>query len=103
MQDVGTILAKVQESLLARATEFRDTNTHRVDSMEEFVEFFSDDGKGGFALCHWAGSNEDEEKIAKDHKVTIRCIPDGDEFAEEGECFLTGAPSSKRVVFAKAY
>ena len=84
-------------------TEFRDANTHRIDSMEDFVDFFSDDEKGGFALCHWAGSNEDEEKLAKDYKVTIRCIPDGDEFVEEGTCFLTGAPSSRRIVFAKAY
>jgi prolyl-tRNA synthetase len=52
---------------------------------------------------HWAGSNEDEDRIAKDYKVTIRCIPLGDEYAEEGTCFVTGKPSSRRVVFAKSY
>ena len=55
------------------------------------------------AIVHWAGSNEDEEQIQKDHKVTIRCIPFGDEFAEEGTCFYTGKPSSRRVFFAKSY
>ena len=27
----------------------------------------------------------------------------GDEYAEEGKCFFTGKPSSRRVVFAKSY
>jgi prolyl-tRNA synthetase len=52
---------------------------------------------------HWAGSNEEEDKIAKEMKITIRCIPISDEFAEEGKCFLTGKPSSRRVVFARSY
>jgi prolyl-tRNA synthetase len=77
--------------------------------MDDFVEYFTvaDPDKpqmhGGFASCHWAGSNEDEEKLAKDYKVTIRCIPNGKEFIEEGKCILTGKPSSQRVIFAKAY
>ena len=81
----------------------------RIDSMEEFIEFFTPSNTekpeihGGFALCHWAGSNEEEEKIAKEHKVTIRCIPHGEQYAEEGTCILTGQPSSRRVVFSKAY
>ena len=88
------MLAAIQAGLYERATEFRDANTHKVDSMGAFVEFFSDGGKGGFALCHWAGSNEDEERIAKEHKVTIRCIPDGDAFAggqvRVGEAVIAG-------------
>ena len=81
------------------------TNTER----EEFEKFFTPENQdkpeihGGFALCHWAGSTEEEEQIQKDHKVTIRCIPFGDEYAEEGTCFFTGKPSSRRVVFAKSY
>ncbi len=39
----------------------------------------------------------------KELKVTIRCIPHGDEYAEEGKCFLTGKPSARRVVFARSY
>jgi prolyl-tRNA synthetase len=52
---------------------------------------------------HWAGTMEEEEKIAKEHKITIRCIPHGDQYAEEGTCFLTGRPSHRRVVFARSY
>ena len=52
---------------------------------------------------HWAGSSEDEDRIQKELKVTIRCIPFGEEYVEEGVCFITGKPSKRRVVFAKSY
>ena len=109
LQEVGNILQQIQSNLLEEATEFRDVNMQKIDSMEEFIKFFTPSNTekpeihGGFALCHWAGSNEEEEKIAKDYKVTIRCIPHGDQFTEEGTCILTGKPSNRRVVFSKAY
>ena len=109
LEEVGNILQQIQSNLLEEATEFRDANMQKIDSMEEFIKFFTPSNTekpeiyGGFALCHWAGSNEEEEKIAKDYKVTIRCIPHGDQFTEEGTCILTGKPSNKRVVFSKAY
>ena len=109
LKGTGNILDEIQQSLLARATALRESNTRNIDSMDELVEYFTPSNPekpeihGGFAVCHWAGSNEDEEKIAKDHKVTIRCIPHGREFIEEGKCILTGKPSTQRVIFAKAY
>ncbi|MFP6874186.1 MAG: proline--tRNA ligase [Verrucomicrobiales bacterium] len=105
----GNILGEIQQSLLARATALRESNTRNINSMDDLVEYFTPSNPekpeihGGFALCHWAGANEDEERIAKEHKVTIRCIPNGREFIEEGKCILTGKPSSRRVIFAKAY
>ncbi len=53
------------------------------------------------------GSEEDrriqalEQELAK-LKVTIRCVPtDGPD--EPGKCIVTGEPSQRRAVFAKAY
>ncbi|MBT7982462.1 MAG: proline--tRNA ligase [Akkermansiaceae bacterium] len=109
LQGAANVLEDIQSSLLERATRFKEDNMKRIDSMEEFIEFFTPSNTekpeihGGFALCHWAGSNEEEEKIAKEHKVTIRCIPHGEQYVEEGTCILTGQPSSRRVVFSKAY
>jgi prolyl-tRNA synthetase len=103
------LLQSVQDGLLERATAFRDANMVRIDSQEAFEAFFtaanSDKPEihGGFALCHWAGSAGDEERIQKQFGVTMRCVPFGDEYLEEGVCFLTGKPSSRRVIFAKAY
>ena len=109
LQNVADILGQIQSALLEKATAFQNLNTCKLESMEEFKAFFtpkSDDKPeihGGFALMHWAGSAEDEERLSKEYKTTIRRIPIGDEYAEEGTCFLTGKPSHRRVVFAKSY
>ena len=101
-------LEEIQQTLLTRATALRDANTVRIDTKEEFYAFFTAKNPdkpeihGGFALAHWNGSAEVEEKIKEDLKVTIRCIPfSGTE--EDGKCILTGEPSQRRVVWAKSY
>jgi prolyl-tRNA synthetase len=102
------ILASIQENLYERARQFRDANTRSIDSKEEFYEFFTPKNAakpeihGGFALAHWNGSHEVEEKIKGDLKVTIRCIPTA-EIGEPGRCIFTGDPSRQRVIWAKSY
>jgi prolyl-tRNA synthetase len=97
---VDESLNAMQESMFQRALEFRIKNTVKIDSYDDFKEFMARDG--GFAMVHWAGSGEDEERIQEETKATIRCIPlEAEE--EEGICFLTGKKSLKRVVAAKAY
>lgn len=103
LRNVTSELHEVQTSLLKRATDMRDANTKKLETMEEFKAYFAEGAPGGFALMHWAGSNEEEDQIAKEMKVTIRCVPLGDEYAEEGKCFLTGKPSARRVIFARSY
>jgi prolyl-tRNA synthetase len=102
------ILMSIQNNLYERAAKFRDEHTRVIDSKKEFYDFFTPTNSekpeihGGFALAHWNGSCEVEEQIKNDLKVTIRVIP-LDDFAEDGECIFTGKPSSRRVVWAKAY
>lgn len=99
-EHINALLEDIQSSMYQRALEFRNTNTHKVDTFEEFKQVV--DGKGGFALAHWDGTAETEEKIKELTKATIRCIPLNNP-QEEGKCILTGKPSHQRVVFAKAY
>ncbi|WP_372368683.1 proline--tRNA ligase [Candidatus Uabimicrobium sp. HlEnr_7] len=105
---VTDILDDIHNNLYTRAAKFRDEATKKIDSKEEFYEFFTPKNKkkpelhGGFALCHWSGEAEVEEQVKKDLKVTIRCIPLNGE-KEEGKCIISGKPSKQRVVFGKAY
>lgn len=103
---IEEILDSIQENLLAKATTFRDQHTVKIDTKEEFYKFFTskkeDEIHGGFALCHWSGDPAVEEKVKQDLNVTIRCIPLNSP-KEEGRCVISGAPSSRRVIFAKAY
>lgn len=92
-------LEDIQRSLYDRALKLREEHTYKVDSYEEFKEKIEN---GGFFLCHWDGTTETEEKIKEDTKATIRCIPlDSEE--EEGVCMVTGKPSKRRVIIARAY
>ena len=100
-------LEDIQASLLARAKQFREDHTRKIESEAEFVEFFTPKNSknpeihGGFADVGFCCDPELEEKLSKEHKVTVRCIPN--ETADvEVPCIFTGQPG-KRVIFAKSY
>ena len=90
----------VQDELFQRALDFREANTHTVDTWEDFKETL--ETKGGFIKAYWNGSAEVEEKIKNETKATIRCIP-FDQPGVAGKCVYTGEVSSQLVLFAKAY
>jgi prolyl-tRNA synthetase len=96
---VKNLLDEIQTNIYQKALQFRDNNTFRVDSWEDFKIQIE---KGGFIHAHWDGTPATEEKIKQETKATIRCIPFG-EAEEAGKCVFSGAPSSRRVIFAKAY
>ncbi len=94
------LMVEIQSNLYQRALEFRKENTRVVDDYDTFKNVL--DQQGGFLMAHWDGTPETEERIKQETKATIRCIPfDGDE--TPGNCVLTGKPSARRVIFAKAY
>jgi prolyl-tRNA synthetase len=105
------LLDSIQQTLLDRARQFRDTHTRVIESKDEFYDFFTPKNSakpeihGGFALAHWNGSREIEEQIKNDLKVTIRCIPFDDPASSPapGICPFSGEPSLRRVVWAKSY
>jgi prolyl-tRNA synthetase len=94
------LLDEIQENIYQKALKFREDNTHRVDTWEEFREVI--EVKGGFAWAHWDGTPETEAKIKEETKATVRCIPFNN-VQEEGKCVYSGKPSSQRVLFAIAY
>lgn len=98
-QVVIDTLADIQEKIYAKALAFRTENTFVVNTWEEFNAKLD---VGGFISAHWDGTAETEDKIKELTKATIRCIP-LDAKEEAGKCILTGNPSTKRVLFARAY
>lgn len=97
---VAQLLEEIQENIYKKALDFRNSRITKVDSYEEFKELL--ETKTGFFLCHWDGTPETEERIKAETKATIRCIP-FDSPEEEGKCMVTGKPSHRRVLIAKAY
>ncbi|WP_026475313.1 proline--tRNA ligase [Alkaliflexus imshenetskii] len=98
--NILALLDDIQSNIYKKAQAFREEKTTVVNDYEEFKRLL--DEKGGFFLCHWDGTSETEELIKTETKATIRCIPiDAPE--EQGNCMVTGKPSSRRVLFARAY
>ena len=96
---IEKLLAEIQTNLFDRAKAFRKENMQNVDSYDDFKAQID---KGGFFLVHWDGTAETEAKIKEETQATIRCIAI-DQPEEAGFCMVTGKPSNKRVVLAKAY
>jgi prolyl-tRNA synthetase len=97
---IEKLLEDIQQNLFSKAFKFREENTTKVETFEEFKQVLN--GKGGFISAHWDGTSETEEKIKEQTKATIRCIP-MDQVPEDGKCIYSGKPSKGRVLFAKAY
>ena len=97
---IQNLLVEIQDNLYNRALKLREDNIQKVETYDEFKVKLKKDG--GFFLAHWDGTVETEELIQQETKATIRCIPiEGED--EVGVCMVTGKPSTKRAVFAKAY
>lgn len=97
---VHQLLEEMQKALFDRALKHQIDHTIKVDDYEAFKAQIA--GDGGFILAHWDGTAETEARIQEETKATIRCIPLSAE-EEGGFCVYSGKPSTKRVIFAKAY
>ena len=98
-QYVKDLLEEIQNNIYRKACDFRSQHIIEVDSYDEFKEKIEE---GGFILAHWDGTPETEARIKEETKATIRCIPlEGD--MTPGVCMVTGKPSARRVLFARAY
>ena len=97
---ISSELKVIQEDLFKNAQNFQKQNTVEVDNFEEFKKVI--DNTGGFIYAHWDGTPQTEKIIKEKTKATIRCIPiiSND---KSGFCVYSGKPSSRRVLFAKAY
>ena len=97
---VDFLITDIQENLYKKAQDFTNSSTRKADTFEEFKELINK--KGGFVSAHWDGTKESEEKIKRETKATIRCIP----FNEKPKglrCIFSEEEAKHEVIFAKAY
>lgn len=92
------MLATIQKSLFDKALAFREANTSRPETYEEFKKAVED----GFALAWWCGSGDCDNAIKAETKATNRCIP-LDQEGGAGKCIYCGKESHEKAIFSKAY
>lgn len=97
---IAFLMEDIQTNIYNKALDYRKGHITEVDTYAEFKTIL--EGKGGFVSAHWDGTAETEERIKNETKATIRCIPINVK-EEGGVCVYSGKPSTKRVLFAKAY
>jgi prolyl-tRNA synthetase len=100
-QRIAELLREVQTALFDRAREYRDRNTHQVESFDQFKRVIAE--QRGFVKAYWCGSAECEARIKEETRATIRVIPDDAEADGGGSCVLDGQPATRRALFAQAY
>jgi len=93
-------LEEIQQALFTRALAFREEHTRRVSNYDEFKAAM--EGRPGFVIAGWCGSEECEAQIKAETQATLRNIPFGSEDAG-GTCVKCGRPSLGEAWFAKAY
>jgi prolyl-tRNA synthetase len=97
---IPAMLEKIQESLLARAREFREQHTVRLDSLDALVKFF--DTEIGFVVTPWCGRAEDEQTVKERTTATTRVILPGSG-GPSVVCAICGRPAVTEVAWGKAY
>jgi prolyl-tRNA synthetase len=97
---VPEVLDEIQQALFRRAVQFRDEHTTTVSSYEEFKAAM--EGRPGFVIARWCGSDECEARIKADTQATLRNVP-FDAPRAEGQCIRCDRPAVVVAHFAKAY
>ena len=99
-EKISKYLIEMQKNIFKKANKFKNENSYTITNYEDFKNIIKN--KGGFVYAHWDGSSETEEKIKKETKATIRCIPINSE-VNPGKCIYSGKKSNQIVVFGKSY
>ena len=71
------LLDEIQQALYTRALKFREEHTQHVSSYDEFKRAM--EGRPGFVIAAWCGSDQCEAEIKAETQATVRNIPFGSE------------------------
>ena len=108
IKKASKILESIQDTMYQRALFFRKKHTIDINNKKDFYDFFTSlnnkesSNQGGFVSAYWCENQEIENKIKKELKISIRCIPQENSY-QKGKCIITGKENSKKVIFAKSY
>ncbi len=98
--EISALLESIQTNLYNRAKAFQESNTQVLESKDAFEAYFASE-EAGFASVGFCLDPDLEDSLAKQFKVSVRCIPN-DTVDEQHTCIFTGQ-AGKSVIFARSY
>jgi prolyl-tRNA synthetase len=99
-EKLEAMLVTIQDDMFAAAKARNDANTHTVDDYDEYKKRVK--GGGFFKVFLDHENPEVENRMQKDTKSTVRCIP-FDAPEEEGPCMISGKTCKGRVIASQSY
>lgn len=100
LEEVQRMLEEIHHEMFEKAKAFRDEYMTSVDTLDEFKTFL--EGKRGFALAGWCGSDACEEAVKQETGATSRNIP-FEPSEHKTKCLVCGAEAEHTVVFGRSY
>lgn len=91
------MLDEIHENMYRKSQAFIDDNTIEVSSLDALLSHF-DQGGVGFVKVPYCG-DADHEATLSQHKVSIRCLLEGD----SAKCVFTNQDTTQVALIAKAY
>jgi prolyl-tRNA synthetase len=95
------LLAEIQRRLLEEAHAFRAEHTlenpKSYEVMREFLE-----AAGGLAVAPWCGSPTCEDRVKREARATIRCLP-LQRVSIKARCIVCESTAVERATWSQAY
>ena len=99
-EKIPALLQEVQNNLLQKATDRRNSKTYTATNMEEFERTLNE--TPGFVKAMWCGEQACEDAIKEKTAATSRCIP-FDQEAVSDTCVCCGKKAKHMVYWGRAY
>lgn len=99
--EVSKILKQIQSDLYEAAEKRMKANIVHASSYDEMKKLIVEQRK--FVVVPFAGGADAEKKIKADFGATARCIPQDIKTDKPLKCVVTGKPTKRLVIFARAY
>ncbi len=96
---VSENLDDIHIKLLESSRKFREDNTNHVKNYKELISTLN--SNPGFVTCYWDENSDDEDKVKKETKATLRCyILD---HKDKDKAVNNKKKDGKLAIFSKAY
>ena len=108
VEQIGSLLAQMQDDLLGAAQKYRDTNTHSFIELTEYEKALKGNPGLGWARLPWCPGAMDHPFLKK-YSLTPRCLPlslaaDQPDSPPAGTlCAFTAQPATAYALIGRAY
>ncbi len=96
----GALLKEITDAMYEKASAFMQSHIRKVKTLSELENAVN---SNCFALAHWCGNRECEDKVKELYQASTRNMPFDQSGAEKGKCVCCGKKAKHIIYFGRAY